>query len=123
MTLAHDAQGKLVPECVQKVMGAVSSIAMDSAGEFFFAGTEKSNMYLVQLDGLVAELKATCHSEHINDIFYPRGYSELFATCAGSDIRIWHSSTLSELLRVQVPNCECNCISHSIRHRCCLWVE
>lgn len=53
MTLADDEQ--LTPECVQKVLGAVSSIAMDSAGEFFFAGTEKSNMYLVQLDGLVAE--------------------------------------------------------------------
>ena len=41
----------LRPKCVQKVLGAVSSIAMDSAGEFFFAGTEKSNMYLVQARG------------------------------------------------------------------------
>jgi len=105
------ASPNLKPKCVQKVLGAVSSIAMDSAGEFFFTGTEKSNMYLVQLDGLVAELKTTCHAEHINDVFYPRGYSDLFATCAGSDIRIWHSQTLSELLRVQVPNCECNCIA------------
>ena len=101
----------LKPKCIQKVLGAVSSIAMDSAGEFFFAGTEKSNMYLVQLDALVAELKTTCHAEHINDVFYPKGYSELFATCAGSDIRIWHNQTLQELLRVQVPNCECNCIA------------
>jgi len=99
------------PKCVQKVLGAVSSIAMDSASEFFFVGTEKSNMYLVQLEGLVAELKTTCHAEHINDVYYPAGYSELFATCAGSDIRLWHSGTLSELLRVQVPNCECNCIA------------
>jgi len=99
------------PTCVQKVLGAVSSLAMDSANEFFFTGTDKANMYLVQLDGLVAELKTTCHAEHINDVFYPQGYSELFATCAGSDIRIWHSQTLSELLRVQVPNFECNCIA------------
>jgi len=102
---------ELKPKCVQRVLGAISSIAMDSAGEFFFAGTEKSNMYLVQLDGLVAELKTTCHSEYINDVYYPKGYSELFATAAGSDIRIWHAQTLSELLRVQVPNCECNCIA------------
>ena len=101
----------LKPKCVQKVLGAVSSIAMDSQNEFFFVGTEKSNMYLVQLEGLVAELKTTCHAEMINDIYYPRGYSDLFATCAGSDIRIWHSNTLAELLRVQVPNCECNCIA------------
>ena len=79
---------ELKPKCVQKVLGAVSSIAMDSAGEFFFAGTEKSNMYLVQLEGLVAELKTTCHAEQINDVYFPRSYSDLFATCAGSDIRI-----------------------------------
>jgi WD40 repeat protein len=105
------ADPQLRPKCVQKVLGAVSSLAMDSAGEFFFAGTEKSNMYLVQYEGLVAELKTTCHAEHINDVAFPRGYAELFATCAGSDIRIWHSGTLSELLRVQVPNQECNCIA------------
>jgi len=102
---------QLTPKCLQKVLGAVSSVAMDSAGEFFFVGTTKSNMYLVQLDGLVAELKTTCHAELINDVTYPREYADLFATCAGADIRIWHSNTLSELLRVQVPNCECNCIS------------
>merc|ERR1719174_1948983 len=101
----------LKAKCHQRVLGSVSSIAMDSAGEFFFAGTEKSNMYLVQYEGLVAELKTTCHHEHINDVFFPMGYSDLFATCAGSDIRIWHSKTTSELLRVQVPNQECNCIA------------
>jgi len=112
VTLALDTKdGAPRPKCVQKVLGAVSSLAMDSACEFFFVGTEKSNMYLVQLDGLVAELKTTCHAEHINDIYYPKSYSDLFATCAGSDIRIWHSASLSELLRVQVPNCECNCIA------------
>lgn len=77
------------------------------SSEFFFAGTDKSNVYLVQFDGLVAELKTTAHSEPVNDVIFPRSYSDLFATCAGSDIRIWHSGTLSELLRVQVPNQEC----------------
>jgi len=100
----------LSPRMVQSVLGAVTSIAMDSAGEFFFAGTNKSNVYLVQLDGLIAELKTTAHSEAVNDVVFPASYSDLFATCAGSDIRIWHSRTLSELLRVQVPNQECNCI-------------
>ena len=96
---------------MQKVLGAVTSLAMDSAGEFFFAGTDKSNMYLVAYDQLVAELKATCHADEVNDVVYAKGYSELFATSAGSDIRIWHSGTLQELLRVQVPNQECNCIA------------
>jgi len=101
----------LTAKCVQRVLGAVTSIAMDSAKEFFFAGTDKSNMYLVQYDGLVAELKTTCHAELINDVQYPKGYSDLFATCASSEIRIWHARSLSELLRVQVPNVECNCVA------------
>jgi len=103
------------PRVVQSVLGAVTSIAMDTAGEFFFAGTDKSNTYLVQYEGLVAELKTTGHAEMVNDVVFPQGYSDLFATCAGSDIRIWHSDTLSELLRVQVPNQECNCIAFSPR--------
>ena len=94
-----------------KVLGGVSSLAPDSTGEFFFVGTEESNIYLVQYHQLVAELKTTCHHEQVNDVAYPAGYSELFATCAGPDIRIWHAKTMSELLRVQVPNQECNCIA------------
>jgi len=105
------SQATFEPLMVQSVLGGVTSIAMDSAGEFFFAGTDKSNVYLVQFDGLVAELKTTAHAEQVNDVIFPRGYSDLFATCAGSDIRIWHAGTLSELLRVQVPNQECNCIA------------
>ena len=34
-------------------------------------------------------------------IFFPRAYSELFASCGGSDIRVWHAASLSELLRIQ----------------------
>jgi len=100
-----------MPKCTQKVLGSVTSIAMDTHGEFFFAGTDKSNLYLVQYKDLMAELKNTGHAEMVNDVVFPADYSALFATCAGSDIRIWHSETLSELLRVQVPNQECNCIS------------
>jgi len=95
----------------QRVLGGVTSIAPDSTGEFFFVGTAESNIYLLQYHELVAELKTTGHSEHINDCVYPASYSEVFATCAGADIRVWHATTLSELLRLQVPNQECNCIA------------
>lgn len=104
-------QTKLVEKYSTKVLGGVDSIALDKVGEFFFVGTNQSNIYLVQYDQLVAELKSTCHSDHINDVCFPKDYSELFATCAGSDIRIWHARTMSELLRIQVPNLECNCVA------------
>jgi len=100
----------LQPIYFTKVLGGVSSLALDSHGEFFFCGTEQSNMYLVQYDQLVAELKSTCHSDEIADVCFPRGYSELFVTCSGNDIRVWHARTMSELLRIQVPNLVCNCV-------------
>jgi len=104
------ATDTLQPVYYTKVLGGVTSLALDSHGEFFFLGTEQCNMYLVQYDNLVAELKSTCHSDEINDIAYPRGYAELFVTCSASDIRVWHAHTMSELLRIQVPNLVCNCV-------------
>ena len=104
-------QNSFQQKVIQTVLGGVTSIAMDSHKEFFFAGTDKANTYLVQYDQLVAELKTTGHAESVQDVVFPSGYSELFATCAGSDIRIWHTKTKAELLRVQVPQVTCNCIS------------
>ena len=34
--------------------------------------------YVVKLDGLVAELRSTCHYDAISDIAYPAEYSEVF---------------------------------------------
>ena len=96
------ATDTLQPIYFTKVLGGISSLALDSHGEFFFCGTEQSNMYLVQYDQLVAELKSTCHSDEIADVCFPRGYSELFVSCSGNDIRVWHARTMSELLRIQV---------------------
>lgn len=37
-----------------------------------------------------------------------RGTSELFATCSQDDIRVWHTESSKELLRIRVPNMTCN---------------
>ena len=36
------------------------------------------------------------------------GTAELFATCAKKDIRVWHTLTNRELLRITVPNMTCH---------------
>lgn len=101
-----------------QVSGQVTSIAAAPTGEML-VGTTHSNIYAVQYaknpsgPGAVLSsvtLKQTCHSDKINDLAFPRGYSELFATCSGPDIRVWHTLSGSELLRIQVPNLECNCV-------------
>lgn len=93
-----------------QVLGGVTSIALTNDGTHFFAGTTLSNIYWVDTDTLTAELRNTCHHERINCIVFPYGYSEVFATCSITDIRVWNASTRQELLRIQVPNMECYCV-------------
>lgn len=92
-----------------KVDGGVTSVA--ALGEHYFVGTEKSNVYYLNAHTFKEELRQTCHFECINDIIFPNGYSELFATCSKADIRIWNARTCAELLRIQVGVLECNGIS------------
>jgi WD40 repeat protein len=96
-----------------KFAGAVSSLALNAAQDHFFVGTSKCNIFLCCLETLEHELRNTCHFARINDVAFPRGYSELFATCSSHDIRVWHSRTRNELLRINVPNLECLCVTFS----------
>ena len=41
------------------------------------------------------------------------GSSELFATCGSGSIRVWHTNSNQELLRIQVPNKTCTSIAFS----------
>jgi len=62
------------------------------------------------VDSLSAELRNTCHHERVNQVAFPSGYSEVFATCSIADIRVWNANTRQEMLRIQVPNMECYCL-------------
>ena len=41
----------------------------------------------------------------------PRRSSELFATSSYSDVRVWHSTTGKELLRLSIPNITCHAVT------------
>lgn len=90
-----------------KLNGTVTSLQLNAARDHFFVGTKQCSIFLVELATFEHELRATCHSSRINDVAFAYAYSELFATCGGSDIRVWNASTCNELLRIQVPNLEC----------------
>lgn len=96
-----------------KMDGGITSLALNAAGDHFFVGTNTCNVYLVHVGSFEYELRNTCHFAKINGVAFPRGYSELFATCSANDIRVWHSRTRNELLRIQVPNLECLCVTFS----------
>jgi len=110
-TLAKLSSGTLRVRTQNQVLGEVTSISLTPDGSHFFCGTSKSNIYWVDCDSLMAELRTTCHSERINAITFPFGYSEVFATCSMTDIRVWNAKTRQELLRIQVPNLECHCVA------------
>ena len=91
--------------------GGVTCIAPHVSGQLFFCATSLCSTYVVKFDGLVAELRSTCHNTKIHDVVYPAGYSELFATSSKQDIRVWNARTCAELLRIQIPNLDCDCIT------------
>ena len=90
-----------------KVMGACTSISLTADSTHFFAGSSKATIYWCNSDTIAPELRNTCHYERINDIAFPAGYSDLFATCSVNDIRVWNASSRQELLRIEVPGLEC----------------
>ncbi|EKX37892.1 hypothetical protein GUITHDRAFT_160084, partial [Guillardia theta CCMP2712] len=90
--------------------GAITCIAPHVSKQLFFVATSLCSTFVVKYEGLQAELRSTCHSSKIHDVVYPFGYSELFATCSHQDIRVWNARTCAELLRIQIPNLECNCV-------------
>ena len=93
------------------LLGAVTSISFTGDYTHFFCGTNQSNIYWVDSDQLNAELRNTCHYSRINDVAFPYNYSDVFATCSLHDIRIWNANNRQELLRIQVPNLECYCVT------------
>jgi len=93
------------------VLGAVTSFAFTGDYTHFFCGTSQSNIYWIEADQLKSELRNTCHYSRINDIAFPYNYSDVFATCSINDIRVWNAKNRQELLRIQVPNLECYCVT------------
>jgi len=109
-TIARIGSKDMLIKSEAQVMGAVTSISLTADSSHFFAGTSKATLYWCNSDKISPELRNTCHYERINDIAFPAGYSELFATCSLNDIRVWNANTRQELLRIEVPGLECNTV-------------
>uniref|UniRef100_A0A8C5R5C0 Cilia- and flagella-associated protein 52 n=1 Tax=Leptobrachium leishanense TaxID=445787 RepID=A0A8C5R5C0_9ANUR len=90
-----------------QLQGSITSISLRGQGHQFFVGTHQAQIYRFNYPEFKEELISTCHSEAINDIVFPFGTSELFATCSKNDIRVWHNTSHKELIRITVPNVTC----------------
>lgn len=94
----------------KKFKGGITSLALNKDGDHFFVQTNKGNLYLVCLEDFDFEIRATSHYKSVQDVAFAKDLSVLFATCA-NDIRVWHAPDRKELLRIEVPNQTCQCIS------------
>lgn len=95
--------------------GAVTSIALAPDRSCFFAGTTAGNRYLVDTRRFDPTLRATSHPDPINALCFPRGTDALFLTCSKGNVRLWDAEERTELLRIQVPNLQCLCVTVSPR--------
>ncbi|XP_057279952.1 cilia- and flagella-associated protein 52 isoform X1 [Pezoporus wallicus] len=93
-----------------QVQGGVTSLTCRGQGHQFLIGTNKCQIYRVNYTEFKEELIAACHNEAVHDIVFPFGISDLFATCSGNDIRVWHTPENRELLRIVIPNVTCHAI-------------
>ncbi|XP_048871689.1 cilia- and flagella-associated protein 52 [Brienomyrus brachyistius] len=90
--------------------GGVTSVALRGEGHQFFVGTDAAQIYRCNYMDFKEELIATSHNSAVKGVVFPFATSELFATCSQDDIRVWHSETSKELLRITVPNMACNAV-------------
>lgn len=93
--------------------GSITSVSLAGKGEYFFAGTDHASIYKVGVDTFTTEQRSICHFGGVRDVVFPRGTSDIFATCAANDIRVWHVATNKQLLRINVPNKVCNALAFS----------
>ncbi|KAJ8336086.1 hypothetical protein SKAU_G00394290 [Synaphobranchus kaupii] len=68
-------------------------------------------------DGMVSVCKEANFSAFLTVQLEGGGTSELFATCSKNDIRVWHTDTSRELLRITVPNVTCNAVDFTMDGR------
>eukprot|EP00040_Diaphanoeca_grandis_P011351 m.58143 g.58143 ORF g.58143 m.58143 type:complete len:615 (+) comp22504_c0_seq1:188-2032(+) len=86
----------------KNVEGVVTSIAIRGDGHEFFVGTNTSNIYRFGYDDFTFSHRFTGHNTGVKDVCFPKDCAELFGTCAGNEIRIWHAPSSKVALRIKV---------------------
>ncbi|KAJ8610542.1 hypothetical protein CTAYLR_009751 [Chrysophaeum taylorii] len=96
----------------EDLQGAVTSISLVARDEpVFYVGTSEANRYRVDIKEWRADLLSTAHVAKVKDVVFPPECSDLFVTCSGGgDVRVWNAKKRVELLRIRVPNLECEAV-------------
>ncbi|XP_026277073.1 cilia- and flagella-associated protein 52 isoform X1 [Frankliniella occidentalis] len=103
------------------LLSVLKSTSVDSAvtslqrfrDQEIMVGNDLCEIYLINICTFNVRLIVTCHTSCIYDIAFPKNYAEVFATASKDDIRVWHTETCRELLRISVPNFTCSTVKFS----------
>jgi len=112
-------EGRLQVLSAYNVSGKITSIEVSqkiTKGTYsFYIGTDNCDIHQFRSNCSTGvckqELIQSSHCDKVNCLAFPVHYSGAFATCSKEDIRVWHLDSCRELLRIKVPNLECNCIA------------
>jgi WD40 repeat protein len=96
-----------VTQMEASLSGGVTSISPSPDDSGFMVTTTEGNRYFVNRD-LEPELRSTAHHTPVTSACFPQGCSDLLLTSGFGNIRIWNIRNNREVLRVQVPNANCN---------------
>lgn len=92
--------------------GKVTSVALvESSNAEILCGTSESDIISINTDNFKPRVLSKGHYSGINDLFFPNQSSKMFCTCALGGFHVWNSTSYQELLRVDLPRSECNCIA------------
>jgi WD40 repeat protein len=92
--------------------GRVTSCSIVAkTNEEILCGTSESDIVAINTDSFKPKVLSKGHSSAINDVVFPPKSSDLFATCSSGGFHVWNSKTYQELLRVDIPRSECNCVA------------
>ncbi|EGD76925.1 WD repeat domain 16 [Salpingoeca rosetta] len=109
-TIARCSSKSLKPLQQNTLVGAVTSIALTPGGSDMYVGTDDCDIYRCG-DVSTYEERAICHPHGVCDVEFPRGTSDLFATCSHHSVRVWHTPTGKQLLAINVPGVKCNAMT------------
>jgi len=92
-----------------QVRGQVTSLLISCTD--VLVGSTMSEVYYARLGCLDrSQMLLSAHTSVVNDIAFPCGFSEVFASCNHQDVRIWNSAAMRELVRINVCNMTCHCV-------------
>lgn len=94
-----------------KVPGGVCALSQTSRSTFIVSN--KGTVFNVRHTDPLNKLEyfSSGHSHPIKQIVFPKGYSEVFATASGGEIRVWSTKNQRELLRIELAKAGTLCNS------------